>query len=221
MNRFLLFTFLLFAGAAHGQVTFVFHIDETGTANDELGPAGLAFDGKAGSEDYTQANITLTAEAYLDGVSASTLLNGSDGDGFGVNATGADKSTTRFDNKAGIESIVFTFNTAGTFDSLDLRYFTSDDGATLIFDGGSTYNITSVTLTSGNVFAVDEDFTSGQEITLQIASGLTGEQDFALESLTISAVPEPSSLAALLGLGALGFVATRRRGKKSQPAGVA
>lgn len=52
------------------------------------------------------------------------------------------------------------------------------------------------------------------------AAGSFRIDDFSVSG-SLSAVPEPASFAAFLGLGALGLVATRRRGKKSSPVAVA
>tara|TARA_Y100000588_G_scaffold393103_1_gene507590 strand:- start:1424 stop:1756 length:333 start_codon:yes stop_codon:yes gene_type:complete len=67
----------------------------------------------------------MTAEAFWGGVYAGT------GD-----------ETQHFDNDLGDEPIVFIFNTAGTFQFIDLRFI--DDGtadAVLSFDGGGTFNL--------------------------------------------------------------------------------
>lgn len=208
-------TVLLVTSFAQAQVTFEF------SNSGGLLTNGSDLDNAAGQATTTVGGVTLTAEAFLDGVSADTDLNGS-ADGFGVNATGSGDSTSRFDNVLGIESMVFSFDVAGTFDSIDLRYIEeSANEGLLIFDGGSTYQLTSVTASGSDVVTINESFTAGQSITLTLSGSAGAGENFALESFTITAVPEPSSFAALLGLGALSMVSTRRRGKKSRPAALA
>lgn len=205
MKRLSLFLALLVALTitAQAQVTFLFH-------NGSVAGAGLDIDDAEGSATSTVSGITMTAEAFTDGVSAGTDINGT-GTSFGINGSGSD-DTDRFDNDDGVESLVFSFDTAGTFDILDLNAVDSGtDNGILSFAGGGTYQLTSVTATSGSDdFAIGESFTAGQLITLTVH--VTNATNFGLQSLTItSAVPEPSSFAALAGLAMLGFVGSRRR----------
>jgi hypothetical protein len=159
------------------------------------------------------SGITLTAEAFLDGVSSGTQINGASSS-FGVNATGSGDETQRLDNDLGVESIVFSFDIAGTLDSIDLRFIESSGTmeGELVFDGGNTYQLNSVTATgTSDIATIGESFTAGQSITLRIHSSAPASTNFALEGITITAVPEPSSFAIFAGLSALGFIGLRRR----------
>lgn len=91
-----------------------------------------------------------------------------------------------------------------------------EDEATLWIDP-STSSSTSVTATglTGETRGIYIRQGSGTHGSSAL-SDLQVSTDFNTAA-NISAVPEPSSFAALLGLGALGFVATRRRGKKGSP----
>ncbi|HBR95214.1 MAG TPA: hypothetical protein DEA90_13720 [Opitutae bacterium] len=185
-----------FALSASADTTFFFH-DGDATIG-----TGLLFDNAEGSIQDTQGSFTLTAEAFLDGVSTGTDFNGA-GSGFGVNATGTGDETQFFDDDLGTESIIFSFDIEGTFVSLDLAGINIDDEATLSFSGGGTYNLSNAT---DDFYTIGEAFTSGQEITLSTnAAGAI----FSLESFTV--VPEPGTFALLSGCAALTFVMLRRR----------
>jgi hypothetical protein len=198
--------------ASHAQTTFIFHQG----ASLGSGAAGTALEGQAGSVGYTLGGITLTAEAFLAGASANTEFHGLAA-AFGIDSDGADDND-RFENDLGIESMVFSFDTNGVFNTLDLRYIEEDSNeAVLSFDGGGTYQLTSVTATSGNDdFNIGENFTAGELITLTLHASAPVGEDFSLESFTVTAVPEPSSFAALAGLVILGFAGClRRRGSRT------
>jgi hypothetical protein len=192
------------AYSASAQTTFTFH-DASNTTG-----TGSIFDDEAGSIQDTEGSFTLTAEAFLDGASAGTNFNGA-GDGFGINADGGGDETQRFDNDIGIESMVFSFNIGGTFQSIDLRYIEeSSNEAQLVFDGGSTYELNTTTaIGSSDDFTIGETFTAGQTITLRMSSSAGAGENFSLESFTV--VPEPNTYALLAGFCALGFVMVRRR----------
>lgn len=168
-----------------GQYVFEFH---TGSA---LGTAGTALDGQAGSVNYTQDGITLTAESFLNATSSGTKINGA-GTSFGVNATGSGDETQRIDNDLGNESIQFSFNLAGTFDKIDLRYIEeSSNEGTLNFAGSGT----TVQLNTGNsdhgtndnfVFSSPYSFSANEVITLGLHSSADSGENYSLESFTIT-----------------------------------
>jgi hypothetical protein len=110
--------------------------------------------------------------------------------------------------------MVFSFNTGGTFQSIDLRYIEeSSNEAQLVFDGGSTYELNTTTAHGGSDdFTIGETFTAGQTITLRISSAAGVGENFSLESFTV--IPEPNTYALLAGFCALGFVMVRRRSIK-------
>ena len=202
----------LCAGAyASAATTFNFH-DGSSTIG-----SGSAFNDADGPVTDTVDGITLTAEAFLDGNSTDTNLNGATGS-FGINADGTADVTQRFDNDEGIETMDFSFNTAGTFDSIDLKFIEEPaDEAELVFGGGGTTTQlnTSTPGSTNNAsaysFTIGESFTAGQDITLGITSSAAVGENFSLESFTVTPVPEPGHYAALLGLFSLGFIYWQRR----------
>lgn len=193
-----------FAYTASAQTTFFFHNDA-----DTIG-TGADFSGNAGSVQDTQGPFTITAEAFLDGTSVGNPFNGA-GDGFGINAAGTGDETQRFDNDNGIESMVFSFNIGGTFQSLDLQFIEElTNEALLIFDGGTTYQLNTTNANSGaDDFTINEVFTAGQSITLTMSGLAPAGENFSLQSFTV--VPEPATYALLGGILAFAFTAMRRR----------
>ena len=151
---------------------------------------GSTFDNQAGSASYTLNSTILTAEAFLDNNSASNLLNGG-ADGFGINSQGTGDNTQRIDNINGIETIVFSFNTAGVFESIDLRYIEeSENEAILSFQNGRTFELNTATALSNNDdFFINERFLAGQEIRLSISEESVAGENFALDSMRVI-IPE-------------------------------
>ena len=137
----------------------------------ELTEIGNNYDNQEASGAYTIGSTTLIAEAYLDDDSIGTILNGG-ADGFGINSFGTGDLTQRIDNINGIEKIIFSFNTGGTFKSINLRYIEeASKEAILEFSGGNTFNLNTATALSGDDgFLIDELFSAGQEITLRISA---------------------------------------------------
>ena len=169
----------------HGQYVFEFH---TGSS---LGTAGTALDGQAGSATFTQNGITLTAEAFLNSASSGTKINGA-GTSFGINATGSGDETQRIDNDLGNESMQFSFNLAGTFDEIDLRYIEeSSNEATLHFAGsGNTIqlNTSNSDIESNDNFDFSSpySFSANEVITLGMHSSADSGENYSLESFTIT-----------------------------------
>ena len=199
------------AGAAHGQTTFVF---DDGSST---GAAGLALEAFADNTDDASFGVRTSGTYTQDGI---TLSAGTDfgkfnltNSGFGPNDVGTGDETDNFD---GSESMIFSFDTAGTFDSVDFALLDdSPETAILSFANGNTFNLrdgaTSDISVSGNdVFDnIAESFNADELITLSI----TGGNGWTLESFTItaSAVPEPSSFALIAGIFGLTSVMLRRR----------
>lgn len=200
----------LFTAIGTAQTTFTFH-DGSG-----LGNSGTAFNAKQDSFDHTTNGVTLTAQAYLDGTSAGTQFYGTPSGSFGIDNPNTEASDLddgdRFDNLGGHETMVFSFNVAGTFQSIDLRFIEhATDEAQLIFDGGPIYELNTSTDTGGTEdrFTINQAFTAGQQITLALSANAGANENFSLESFTI--LPEPTTYTLIAGISALSMTLCRRR----------
>jgi len=139
-----------------------------------------------------------------DGVlgSSGTRLNATS-TSFGVNsgASGVDKAD-RFDS-AFSESVTFSFSQSVSISQLDFVGF--DVGEQFSFGG---QNITFSDLSNGSTdvitFSSPLVFAAGEQITISASSGTIG-----IEAMTMTAVPEPSTLALFAFSG--GFLFLRRR----------
>ena len=198
-------------------VLFDFHISSSA-----MGDAGLAFDDAESSVSYLDpiSGLSITAEAFLDGVSGGTDLNGTGNNGyFGVNAAGSGDDTDQLDGANGTESIVFSFSEDVTLLSMDFNAFGGS--------GGSGEDRVSISISSGFSTTMDgNDFTNDLFETSQLIStadtltiawvdgGGVGLQSLSVD-FTPAIVPEPSTYAAIFGLLAFGLTVSYRRRHKS------
>ncbi|MGZ0657431.1 PEP-CTERM sorting domain-containing protein [Coraliomargarita sp. W4R53] len=199
-----------FALSASAQTTFVF---DDGSST---GAAGLALEAFVEGVDAASMGLNTSGTYSQDGI---TLKAGTDfgkfnltNSGFGPDQADSGDDSDTFDTALGNESMVFSFDVAGTFLSIDFAGLDdTPETAILSFAGGSTYNltdgVTSDITVSGNDFfgGINESFTAGQLITLSISGG----NGWTLENFTV--VPEPGTFALLSGFAALAFVMLRRR----------
>lgn len=141
------------------------------------------------------ADIT---QATLDGLtpllSESISITGADAAGFGNSADGWNDAAS---------TLAWSFGSALTLDAANIYAFHldgTDTSASIVWvrDSGNGYADGSAYYQDGNT----ADLRSG------VFGGSAGSDDWSL-----ALVPEPSTYAALLGLGALALVFTRRRAK--------
>jgi trimeric autotransporter adhesin len=165
-----------------------------------IGSSGATF-------DTTVGNINLGTNSLS--TANNVTFKGASGNTFTANALAlANNNTVRFD-LTGV-----TINNSVSLVSLTTFTETSDGGAYNIDFGGfgfttpGSYKLIGFGSVSSSFLAAD--FAA---LNATVGSGLTA--NFVLDSSSLSyvvtAVPEPSSFAALAGLVVLGFAATRRR----------
>lgn len=180
--------------------------------------AALSANAQAASIVYDLLDTSYTASiesgSYeLDGVtmslgSAQGALNQTSSY-FGVNHAGSGDDTDQIDFNPGdgeAEVLYFSFNTSGTLDRLNFSSVSSDllrltkNGADVV-NGDVTTNIVNPNLS----------FTSSDKFELTYVSG----NGMSFDSVTITAVPEPSSTI-LLGFGGLALLVHRKRSASSK-----
>ena len=130
------------------------------------------------------------------------LLNAT-GTSLGINGA-SDTDTDAFESAFG-QFATFSFNQAVSITQLD---FTSFDNTGEVFNFGGVV-INNGDLSNGTTdvydFVVPFEITANTQFTIQATSGTIG-----IEAMTLTAVPESSSIA-LLGLGGLATLLRRRR----------
>ena len=104
-----------------------------------------------------------------------------------------------------------TINSVDTTNGVSLSGSYSYNLATGTGDFSITDGTNTGTITGGALLA-DVNEASGYRVGNNVVFRVNGGGDYAIDGLTI-AVPEPSTYAAILGLGAFGFVMYRRRQK--------
>ena len=177
------------ACSVQAQVTFTFG------SNNGLGESQAALDGLA-SGSVSVGGVTLSASANTG------TFNSTASAGFGINAAAAGDSTTEFDVT---DVMSFSFNQAVDLVSIDLSVFGGSDTGFLTYSGG-TIQINS------DPFAFKEVHLAANEV---VTFGNNSGASFSLESITITAVPEPSTWAMIVVGAGLLFATQRLRRKTS------
>ncbi len=160
-------------------------------------------------------NGAISASSLISGVGLGVYVSSSNNLGVSSSASdghdldgGSSSSTSDLD-----EGLLFSFDQTVSLDFVDFDRFGSSDDFNLTVDGMLMlldFNSTSTSLlavASGSTSNFDFSNIVGQEF-LFWADG--GSDDFRIDSMNVSAVPEPSSIL-LLGLGVAGLSFTRRK----------
>ena len=154
----------------------------------------------------TQDGVRATLTASPTSIYGSALLLNQTASSFGVNVNGTTcnslEDSATLDGGCGGEKIGITFSTDVLVNSLFVSSFGADAGTALV--GSTLTNITSTGLLSlNNTFLA-----AGS----QFLVSYTGGNGFSLDNFTVTAVPEPTTLA-LIGLGILSVGLGRRRNR--------
>lgn len=160
---------------------------------------GVNLDGQT-SGNATVNGVTLHATLFPDGAFNQT------GSAFGINAVNGDDDTDEFDPG---EGFTFSFSVDVTLNSISLSNFGSTSLGLISFNGGADIaTLTTQTTSLGGTFV-----SAGTLLRFESNSPDTAlnSSDFSLDSISVTAMPEPSSFTLLGGLAALGLAATRRR----------
>ena len=178
--------------SSDGTTSFVSGADSSATAISENG-----WDGTAGDKYF---EFTLTAQSgYQIDITSLTFNHRAGG--------GTPQTTIELRTSTNAFSGGWTSGTLQTVSNSATRQSSS------FASSGANSGIRSVTI------AGIEDVTSAITVRVIASGSASSTATFAVDNIevfgTVSAVPEPSSFAALVGLGALGMVATRRRRQKS------
>lgn len=162
--------------------------------------AGLDLDGLSfGSTTSTSLNysLTMSADALLDDVSADTEFNQT-ASGFGINCDGSGDDTDAIDGDLGVESMLLSFDQAGTFESIEFDRVTAsagDTGMVSFATSGESYQFYNANMSS-DLLELNQSFEAGESITIKWQAG----NGFGLEQMSI-AVPEPATLGLISTIG--------------------
>lgn len=159
---------------------------------DTLTGPGKDLDGVA-SGTATVETVTVTMVLFPDGVFNQT------GSAFGINAAAGTDDTDELDTG---EGFTFSFNHNVTLDSVAVSLFGSGDAGRISYDGGDVIGTISAT---GTTVLNSSIITGGTLLRFESLSGA-----FSLDSLTVTAMPEPNTFALFGGAGALGLALLRR-----------
>lgn len=155
---------------------------------------------------YMQSNAGFTADGGVDFyVTFDSTVGGGDYSGLSQTATGVGIDDSQFSDTPGmVGSGTFTEVANGEVDSYSLSFSGALESALIgAINNGDAFSIILGSTGANATYA-------GLESNSYVANG-GSEPDSKMTSLEITAVPEPSAYAALLGLAGLGFVVWRRR----------
>jgi hypothetical protein len=198
----------LLTAAAIGCCALSASADTTFTFYDSSTTIGAALSGQS-SGSFTVSDIEITATASTDTFNAT-------GSGFGINQAAGGDDTDGFDftETAGdgiAEGFTLSFDQDVYLVDFSVYSWSVANGDEVSIMDNTTLvaTITSTGSTSLGDYLLSEN----SELTIMTTAGIYGN-GWSFDSITVSAVPEPSTFALLSGFCALGFVMLRRRSVK-------
>lgn len=163
-----------------------------------------------GSSTITLTKGGITAVLNGGATTGSTTVFNQTSSGFGLNSndgvTGTSDVTNQLDDGEGQESVAISFLSPVFFEAVSVSSFGGDDAGLVTFlktSGNSTVGISA----TGSTGTAGVQIDLGELVLVQYTA--TEGNGFSFDSFTVTAVPEPSSLAPLAIAGLL--IARRRR----------
>ncbi|GAB5560205.1 MAG: hypothetical protein SynsKO_18520 [Synoicihabitans sp.] len=239
---FLITTLLVSSSIVHAQVVAGWDVEGLDVAETLTGPS-YSFSSTSTAANVTAAltlsssvNPSTSADQYGfkvsggdDGVSATLATAISDGNYFEFTltaATGYELTLTSIEMNGGATSsgaanVALLSSVDGFNDSSAIATATEVNSGTGGFDTDSSGFGNSITLSGAQYEGLQAisfriygwNISSGSGVTN--LRSLSGDDLEVFGTVSVSAVPEPSTFALLAGLGALGMVASRRRGRRA------
>lgn len=220
---------IAYGGAASAQTTFVFESEDSVAALNGLAAGTLSADGITLSASATAPEFAVDAlgVASLTGETVAANLFVDAGNGIGVDnptiendafeaftaGPAADDTEGEFITGEG-ESLVLSFDQAVIINAFNFFGVGNDETLTVTVSSlADAFSFESSGGSDNNVDPFGEGFelAAGETISFGSVVNSAGEvARYSLETITVTAVPEPASLA-LLGLSGLAIAGRRRR----------
>jgi hypothetical protein len=189
-------------------------VDETGsglfngTAGNPLPSTGVARAQDIRGTNARAVGVIFDGSLFTDGTTYTVSFDvigddgGADNGRYWLAEVGGYTSTSGifFDGTQNGWAVAKPFTTVGTGGTATVNYLQDSVSNGVLISGE--------TVASTSLVSFTFDYTAGTDIAFAVG---TFNNMFAIDNFTITAVPEPSSFAALAGLGVLGATMLRRR----------
>ncbi len=169
--------------------------------------AAVVFSGVDGTLDFGVASGSYSLSGIQVTVTANDGIVNATGSGLGINDSSSGDDTDGLDTINLVEMLTISFDVDVMFDSLTLGGVGGNDALSASFNGAAP-----VTLDSSGQYLLGVSLLAGETLTLTATepSAQTPNNGVNITQFTVTAVPEPSSMA-LLGLAGITTLFRRRR----------